>query len=339
VRWKTVVGGLDAWLDGDTLARLADGLRIAAGLRVRAGHGEVRDFAALEAWLGRLAWGAWLPPGTGVEVRVTCHRSRLWHSDAVAQRARDLLLARGHASEPSSRLAGQRLHLRLDHDRITASFDAWGDAAHRRGERSEVGPASLRDTLAQAVVASLPLAVPALWDPCAGSGTLAHAARHWPVRMEAGGQGGSPPPAPWRRWPCATPWADQVWTRAFASRPMRLQDRSPLQLEGALALLGDAPGLSWVGEALRPDPPADLLPGTWMLANPPWGVRLSTASAVAFARTLGALLPRCGALGGALILTGDPSFAATSRLPWEVVWRTRAGGVPVQLMRWRPGRR
>lgn len=147
--------------------------RLAESVRVRLKPFVARDFAALERQLERLPWRAYLPRGSSADVRVTCRASRLWHSDAVAERLSRVLLERvGVGVEPA---ASQKVHARLERDRVQVSIDASGERLHRRGYRRHVAEASLRETLAAALVRSAePIARGAgvLWDPFCGAGTI-----------------------------------------------------------------------------------------------------------------------------------------------------------------------
>ena len=61
-------------------------LRTASRVLVRLGDFPAVGFTELRRRAGRLAWERYLQPGQPVALRVTCHKSRLYHSDAVAER-------------------------------------------------------------------------------------------------------------------------------------------------------------------------------------------------------------------------------------------------------------
>ena len=60
--------------------------RMASRVLVRLAEFEARDFATLEKMATRVPWHLVLSPGAAVRLRVTCRKSRLYHSDAVAER-------------------------------------------------------------------------------------------------------------------------------------------------------------------------------------------------------------------------------------------------------------
>lgn len=79
-------GGV-AW-DG-TLAELYAAnlwLRAASRVLMRLGHFRARTFPELERYARRLPWAEFITPGRPVQLRVSCHKSRLYHEKAVAER-------------------------------------------------------------------------------------------------------------------------------------------------------------------------------------------------------------------------------------------------------------
>ena len=68
------------------------GLRIASRVLVRLDSFEAVSFADLERRARRVAWGTVVRAGDAARFRVTCKKSRLYHSDAVAQRLADALV-------------------------------------------------------------------------------------------------------------------------------------------------------------------------------------------------------------------------------------------------------
>lgn len=176
---RTLAGGVEVRVSLAGLHILCSRSRLAEGVRVRLKSFEARTFAELERGLSRLPWRAYFPPSVRVRIDVVCHKSRLWHSDAVAERVRRVLTERAEASpEPpadSDEEGARRLFVRLQDDTVTVSVDASGERLHRRGYRKHVAEASLRETLAAAMIrAFLPNleAGAVLWDPFCGAGTI-----------------------------------------------------------------------------------------------------------------------------------------------------------------------
>ena len=100
---RRVGGGLELRGEARWVWQVALRSRLAESVRVRLGRPfRARTFDELRAGLLRLPWSAFVPRRSAApQVRVTCHRSRLFHSGAVAQRlANDQQpRARGQADE------------------------------------------------------------------------------------------------------------------------------------------------------------------------------------------------------------------------------------------------
>lgn len=187
--------------------------RVASRIVVRLASFVARDFAALERGSAKIAWRDLFDPRANPPeralVRVTCRKSRLYHSDAVAERVgraisvampsvvvsktvdddiidadvrdsrvasdaahRDAADAPVHPTPQDERIT-QRIIVRIDHDRCTISADSSGALLHRRGWRHAVAKAPLRETLAAAMLAGCEWHPhEALVDPFCGSGTI-----------------------------------------------------------------------------------------------------------------------------------------------------------------------
>ncbi len=154
---RPVEGGV--LFHGDALAanrRLATPTRILQ----RVARFPAPDFAALQRGTAAVDWRVF--GTTGFTPEVSCHRSRLYHTGAVAERVAALV--------PAGPLG---LYVRVVDDQCTLSVDTSGDLLHRRGWRVETGPAPLRETLA-ALILRLAGWQPgeSLYDPMCGAGTL-----------------------------------------------------------------------------------------------------------------------------------------------------------------------
>ena len=134
--------------------------RTASRVLVRLGTFEAKAFDELERKAAALPWGEFIKADTSVEVRATCHKSKLYHSDAVAERVANAVMSSfGKKDSPRRReerkdikdkdlasiappappVAGSRLSVgvvvRLDHDHCTISLDSSGAHLHQRGYR------------------------------------------------------------------------------------------------------------------------------------------------------------------------------------------------------------
>jgi putative N6-adenine-specific DNA methylase len=179
-RPASIVGGVGFEGDLADLYRANLHLRTASRVLARLGMPFLaRDFDELRAKAARLPWERFLAPGQPVALRVTCHKSRLYHSDAVA-RVLALALA-DRLGQPSplvktdeeSDQPPQLIVVRLAEDRVTVSVDSSGTILHKRGYRLASAKAPLRETLAAGLLmaSGWDLHSPLL-DPFCGSGTI-----------------------------------------------------------------------------------------------------------------------------------------------------------------------
>jgi putative N6-adenine-specific DNA methylase len=325
---KPTHGGLTASMTWAQLALAHLHLRTATRLLVRVGRFDATTFGQFAAGMRRVDWGHWLIPDVPIDVKVATARSRLYHSAALAERVRDALPGHGTA-DPAEET--QAVLVRVDRDHVTISLDATGDALHRRGWRTEAGPAPMRETLAAALV---------LWsgwdgrtplvDPCCGAGTIAIEAAMSARRMPPGaGRDFS-----WQRWP----GAQRVdWARLVAAAQADVRERAAPVLaadvdaravemaqrnaERAGVRLDAA--VTSVDSLTRPSRPG------WVVTNPPYGTRLRTDL-----RSLYGALGRCAAPPWHLAVVaavGAPT-TAFGRV-WVATLSTRNGGLPVRFLR------
>jgi len=325
--------------------------RMASRVLVRLAHFEARDFATLEKQAARVAWLRVLAPGAPVRLRVTCRKSRLYHSDAVAERvARGIETAvRGaHASgrardddEDEGEAPAQLIVVRFDHDRCTISADSSGALLHRRGWRQAIAKAPLRETLAASMLAACEWNgdVP-LVDPFCGSGTIGiegalrarniapgigrvFAMEQWPhadvtlsrqLRDDARAQ-----ERPWEGVPIVLRDRDAGACAAAVANAERAGVRDACTIEhGSLS----ETDLAAIGER------------GLVLTNPPYGLRISEGADL---RSLYARLGdvvKAGGPGWQLgILVPDQRLLSPTTLSFDPVLRTTNGGLPVTVER------
>ena len=149
-------------------------LRTASRVVVRLGDFNAVGFAELRKKASRLEWQEYLRPGQDVTIKVTCHKSKLIHSDAVAERVRGAI--EDHFGQPikeSKEENKQLVLVRLVNDLCTISIDSSGELLHRRGYRQAVAKAPLRETMAAGLLLATGWDIQSpLIDPFCGSGTI-----------------------------------------------------------------------------------------------------------------------------------------------------------------------
>lgn len=345
-------GGVEVWVTLPQLHAIALSSRLAEGLRIRLKSFVARDFDALEEGLSRLPFRAYFAPGSVLKIRVVSHRSRLWHTGAVRERVAQFLTercelkdvrdaSRDEEEAAEFQEAESTLYVRITGDAVQISVDA-GGRMHRRGYRIHVEAASLRETLAAALVRSASglggaAAPPAIWDPFLGSGT---------VLCEAAAYFGGILPGGLRRFPFESfPTHDPVefelarqhLEKSAAERAQQfgflprflgsdISEKALASAQHNFAALGTSGKLeifySDFEEAL-PMVPA----GSWVLSNPPYGVRLSERNVIP--RLERALKARTD-LRPVVLLVGD---AARRKLPsaYRTLFSTKNGGLSVAI--------
>ena len=192
MRGKQDIGGVSFAGDLTDIYRANLWLRTASRVVVRLGGFHASTFYELERRCRKLPWTDFLPTSGNVAVRATCRKSRLYHSDAVAERvlaAIARVAPAGVSLQPSTAATpddetdevGRRederptqlFIVRIVHDEVEISADSSGALLHRRGYRKEVAKAPLRETLAAAMLlASGWQKNESLLDPLCGSGTI-----------------------------------------------------------------------------------------------------------------------------------------------------------------------
>lgn len=178
---QTGSGGIT--FKGDLTALFRANLHLRTASRILARLGNffyATSYPVLQKRASRLPWERFITPGQPVSMRVTCHQSKLYHSDVVARSVSAAMEERLGQPSPlvkSDELAdghtAQLVIVRLFDDKCTVSVDSSGELLHKRGYRQAVAKAPLRETLAAALLmaSGWDKASPML-DPFCGSGTI-----------------------------------------------------------------------------------------------------------------------------------------------------------------------
>lgn len=316
---------------------------------VRLGRFQARTFAELERRAAKIPWSRFIASGRAFELRVTSRKSRLYHSDAVAERI-ERAVRQGAGGEPSASDAseereGERAQLivvRLERDECTINMDSSGALLHMRGYRRATAKAPMRETIAAAMLLACEWrADEPLFDPFCGSGTIpiegAMLARRIPPGLDR--------VFAFQQWP----WIEAgVWSRMRRDAEAEILDELPAPIIGAdrdqgairvatenAARAGVEGQLEFVVSAVS-EAGVEAGPG-WVITNPPYGVRVGTS------RELRNLYARFGSVmrdrfsGWKLaFLSADHALEAQLRMELEVLFRTTNGGIPVRCMTSKP---
>jgi putative N6-adenine-specific DNA methylase len=323
-------------------------LRTATRVIARVGEFEARHFADLERHAKAQPWTRFLNPSRAMRLRVTCKKSKLYHSGAVAQRISGAIahalgrapeMAKGSEDEDESGDDAQLVIVRLLHDHCTLSVDSSGALLHRRGYRLQTAKAPMRETLAAALLAASgwPGDAPLL-DPMCGAGTIAIEGAMLARRMAPGARR----EFAFMHWPNfdAALWKrmlekaqDRVLPRATA--PIMASDRDAGAIEAARAnaeRAGVAADIEFTHTALSGIAPPTA-PRGWLVTNPPYGVRVGDTKALRdLYAQLGNVARRSCPDWTIAMLSASAELERQVKVPFTVAIKTRNGGVPVRIV-------
>lgn len=316
------------------LYRVSLHTRLASRVVVRFARFRSRDFPELYRQGCRLPWGRFVRPGTPLAFRVTCRNSRLMHSDRVADTLQAAAAhALGGALAPTTTVRQQVL-VRIVDDSVELSIDSSGELLHRRGCRTHVAAAPLRETLAAGVLRLLGWnGEMALADPLCGTGTFLlegamiaarrapglhreFAFMHWP-----GYRGGL-----WEQLRNEAQRAERPCPVPLSGGDLDAGTLAAARANLAQAGFAAAVALEHCALAAQPVHPG----GGLVVCNPPYGRRLVTAEPLedAFA-ALGRELRRAYPGWRKALLCPDAQLARATGLPLREVALVTNGGLRV----------
>ena len=151
--------------------------KIAGRVLLRIAGFESRYFDQFEKGLSKLELDKFLDFGhlkNLLNVKIESHKSRLNNEKNLAEALQNVLTKKNIKLSDEAK---QTLYIRIEKDKVTVSLDTSGEHLHRRGYSSYRGEAPLRETLAAYMIFKLREVVGSgkqmtLVDPFAGSGTL-----------------------------------------------------------------------------------------------------------------------------------------------------------------------
>jgi putative N6-adenine-specific DNA methylase len=332
---------------GDPAALYRANLHLHTASRILARLGNffyATTFPELHKRASRLPWERFLTPGQSVALHVTCHTSRLYHSDAVARTIVEAITERLGQPSPvikadeDSDQSVQSIVVRLVDDKCTVSVDSSGVLLHKRGYRQAVANAPLRETLAAAILlASGWDKLSPLLDPFCGSGT---------IPIEAAWMALGIPPGincrfAFMDWPG---YDDQLWQAIKNEYQPSSVNKLPLILAsdrdaGAIKMAqanaeraGVTDFIEFKCQAVSSITPP---PGPgWVVTNPPYGLRVSEGKDLRnlYAQFGNVLRQHCPGWDVS-VLCSDPALLGQMRIPLDTSLGLVNGGVRVRLGR------
>jgi len=355
VKGKAEAGGVSYRGDAEIIYATNLWLRTASRIVLRIARFHASTFHELERRAKQVPWDAFLPANSAVRLKVTCRKSRLYHSDAVAERVLGAIAKVAPAirivdaqsvdadgdHEAATDATAQLFIVRIVDDECEISADSSGVLLHRRGYRQEIGKAPLRETLAAAMLlASGWRAGDALVDPLCGSGTI-------PIEAALLARGMAPGI---QRNFAFMDWASfdqRVWEGVYDRAAAGAREGDALDIVGAdrdagaveaavrnAERAGVAKDIGFVSQPLSAtmhEIEAGGRPG-WVITNPPYGVRVGDPEGLRnLYATLGSRV-RSAPGWRVGVLTSDPALSRQMGLPMRSRFSTSNGGIPVAFV-------
>ena len=168
---KVVLGGVKIRGRWPEVWRANLELRGATRVLARIGEFRALHLAQLDKRARKFPWKDVLRSDVPVRVEVSCTGSRIYHSDAAAQRIQTAI--REELGVPVTPDAELCIKARIEDDLCTFSIDTSGESLHKRGYKEATGKAPMRETMASLFLrlCGFDGSEPCV-DPMCGSGTL-----------------------------------------------------------------------------------------------------------------------------------------------------------------------
>jgi len=333
-------------LEGDLelLYKLNLWLRTPNRILMRLDSFYANHFAELEKKAKKIPWENFLDGKSSIQIRTTCKKSKLYHSDAVSQRIHQSIETRIGARvklvktsvDEDQQTNVQLIVVRLVNDRVTVSLDSSGLPLYQRGYRQEINIAPLRENLAAALLLSSGWTHERpLIDPFCGSGT---------IPIEASLMARQIPPAYQRSF------AFENWDNFNKSllSQLRIQakelsksgpgafiqasdrDAGAIQISANNAhRAGSSEWIELKQQAVSAIEPPQT--NGWIITNPPYGGRVSSGTDLRnLYAQLGNVLRKKFISWEILFLTNDAELARQTRLNLQPGIQFSNGGIPVK---------
>lgn len=277
------------WADG---FRACFESRIAVRIMTPLARFTAPDADALYEGVRSVDWSPYLSPRHTLAVSASCRSSNLTHTQFIAQRTKDAVVDQfrdrtGQRPSVDRDIPDVSIFVHVVKDEATVYLDLAGEPLHRRGYRTEAGPAPLKETLAAAILrmSGWDRTSP-LTDPMCGSGTLTIEAALWAtdtapglLRREFG----------FERWACHDVQARAAMREIRVRAEARQQRRLPVIIGSDIdpAVITIARGCAQrAGVSIRLErrDMRELRPSSTpglIVTNPPYGFRLAEEESMA----------------------------------------------------------
>jgi 23S rRNA G2445 N2-methylase RlmL len=317
--------------------------RIAARILHRVGQFNAADGDALYEGTAVIDWTEWVGAELTVGVAATVKNGNLTHSGYVAQRTKDAIVDQlrdreGDRPDVERSDPDLRVVVHIDRNQAGVYVDLSGTPLSRRGYRTEGGAAPLRENLASAMIRLSGYRPGAfLLDPMCGSGTIAIEAAMWAQGIAPG----SKRKFGFQRWRNFDDTAQEFWRTELEraerfSEPIESEifagDHDQGAVRTAIANAKRAGVVISIGhvDLKELDPPP---PGSWVITNPPYGVRLDSDRKWInyFRRALDTLRD-----SNVVLITPDRDLPHTLKIKPDLEHTLFNGNIECRMYTWQP---
>lgn len=285
-------------------------------------------------------WGEVLNPEIDFRVDVSCSKSRIYHSDAAAQRIEKAITKVLKAKKAPN--ADITVMARIERDICTISVDTSGDLLHKRGFKALVNKAPMRENMAALFLQQCGYTgTEPVFDPMCGSGTFIIEAAEIAARLNPGRARNF-------AFENLVTFDQAAWEKM---RSVQRQANTGIHFygsdrdEGAVKMSAENAARAGVGALTNFKqqtisdirPPANSAPGLVIL-NPPYGTRLGDKrKLMPLYQTLGEVLLTRFSGWRVGIITTDATLANTTGLPFiPTAAPVQNGGLRITLFQTEP---
>jgi len=317
-RAKAIKGGVTIQGGWPEVWRANLWVRGASRVLARVGSFKVLHLKNLAALTRELPWGDVLNPEHSFRVEVSCSKSRIYHSDAAAERIeRAICDTLQVSSSPESEIT---VMTRIDHDICTLSVDTSGALLHKRGYKIAINKAPMRENMAALFLQQCGYkGTEPVFDPMCGSGTFVIEAAEIAARLNPGRLRNF-------AFEKLLTFDQQAWDKM---RSVKRQAETGIKFygsdrdDGAVHMSAENATRAGVDELteFKQQTISDMLPPTrtsgLVIINPPYGGRIGDKhKLVPLYQTLGSVLMDRFSGWRVGIITADKSLAQATALPF-----------------------
>jgi len=124
----------------------------------------------------RISWELYIDSCADLDISITCRHSKLYHTGRIEQEIRSAIEERFKETgliRNRSEKKNAKIFVRFEDDVCTISLDATGDPLYRRGYKTHINEAPIRETLASLILQEADCCgYDVILDPMCGSGTF-----------------------------------------------------------------------------------------------------------------------------------------------------------------------